>query len=281
MLSNRLNCYTLYFRLILALILGSFLICREAQAQCSTTITVPSGESTINIKLTLTEVRTFNTYCPDGFEYRVNLDYEVTFDGPPPTLWTLQGYLICDDGVERDENYFDLPEAGGSGSVLAAQSDWYTCSSSPPNPSPADLGCLNFRLEIDGPNIAEDDGEITEGVCQDPNACVEEIQVSELERLYIYRCDGPFTVPATFDDAEVFVVAGGGGGGHGSSAGGGGAGGTVYSASVPLTAGETYPVFVGKGGEGANTASEAGQNGMNSSFNGISAIGGGDRKSVV
>ncbi|GGF35013.1 hypothetical protein GCM10011339_24150 [Echinicola rosea] len=246
----------------------------ESQAQCSNTITIPSGSSEINIELELTEVITYNTYCPNGFEYRVRIDYNVSFTGPTPTLWTLQGYLICDDGTELDENYFDLPEGGGSGTVLAAQSDWYTCYSNPPHPSPADLGCFNFRLVIQGPEIDENYREITEGVCENPNSCVEVVQVSELERLYIYRCDGPFTAPAEFDDAEVLVVGGGGGGGHGESAGGGGAGGLIYQASVPLTPGETYPVYVGRGGEGA-AANQAGQNGMNSYFNNITAIGGG------
>ncbi|AWW30677.1 hypothetical protein DN752_11365 [Echinicola strongylocentroti] len=274
-LNDRLKCSIFYFNLLIALTGWLIFTTSEAVGQCSNTITVPSGESEINIELELTEVITYNTYCPGGFEYRVRIDYNVSFTGPTPTLWTLQGYLICDDGTERDENYFDLPEGGGSGSVLAAQSDWHTCYSSPPHPSPADLGCFNFRLVIQGPDIQAEDNEITEGVCEEPNSCVEEVQVSELERLYIYRCDGPFTVPAEFDDAEVLLVAGGGGGGYGGSAGGGGAGGMVYEPSVSLNQGETYPVYVGKGGEGATSSNEAGQNGMSSYFNNVTAIGGG------
>ena len=65
---------------------------------------------------------------------------------------------------------------------------------------------------------------------------------------------------------DILVIAGGGGGGH-SAGGGGGAGGLIFQTNVEITEG-TYNVFVGKGG-GPNT------NGGDSSFNSISATGGG------
>jgi hypothetical protein len=80
----------------------------------------------------------------------------------------------------------------------------------------------------------------------------------------------------------VFVVGGGGGGGYGC--GGGGAGGeVVYIDSYNITAGYGYNVIVGKGGLGATnrdisgvpTTDNAGGQGGSSSFNDITAIGGG------
>lgn len=84
---------------------------------------------------------------------------------------------------------------------------------------------------------------------------------------------------------SVLVVAGGGGGGM-DMGGGGGGGGVVYNASVPVSVG-TIPVYVGKGGFGAEAGSTAvnptgyqfkvsARQGANSSFGtSIVAIGGG------
>lgn len=77
---------------------------------------------------------------------------------------------------------------------------------------------------------------------------------------------------------KALVVAGGGGGGATSNSsykpGGGGAGGLVYSESVVITSGETV-VTVGPGGAGSPDVYGNGLSGGNSSFAGITAIGGG------
>jgi len=74
---------------------------------------------------------------------------------------------------------------------------------------------------------------------------------------------------------EVLVVAGGGGGGH-DVGGGGGAGGLIYSNFLPVVASK-YTVVVGAGGIGAGSgpAQVTGQNGSNSTFGALVAIGGG------
>lgn len=84
-------------------------------------------------------------------------------------------------------------------------------------------------------------------------------------------------VPAIQKAANARVVVVGGGGGGGSDMGGGGGGGAVVSnGAFPLTAG-SYTVTVGAGGAGgpAGTAQVRGQNGANSVFGTIRAIGGG------
>ena len=80
---------------------------------------------------------------------------------------------------------------------------------------------------------------------------------------------------------EVLVVAGGGGGGfgetniNGGGAGGGGGGGVVYSTSYSVTAGSNITVTVGNGGSSAANESTISNNGQNSVFGNITAIGGG------
>jgi hypothetical protein len=66
-------------------------------------------------------------------------------------------------------------------------------------------------------------------------------------------------------DVEVLVVAAGGGG-TGNRSGGGGAGGLLYNAAYAVTS-KIYPIVVGAGVIGAN--------GEDSSFDGLTAVGGG------
>lgn len=88
---------------------------------------------------------------------------------------------------------------------------------------------------------------------------------------------GTWTCPAGVTSVQALIVGGGGSGSgsRGASNGspGGGAGGVVYSSSVKVTPGVTYPVIVGQGGIGISATD--GYPGQNSSFAGIVAYGGG------
>ncbi len=92
----------------------------------------------------------------------------------------------------------------------------------------------------------------------------------------VFLSDGTFTALTSFN-AEVLVVAGGGGGGGPVHAGGGGAGGLVYDDSYSISPGEIEVVVGagGAGGEGWNITTSPGENGSNSIFDSIEAIGGG------
>ena len=72
---------------------------------------------------------------------------------------------------------------------------------------------------------------------------------------------------------EVLVVAGGGSGG-GSTAGGGGAGGLIYNSAYQLTNAAAITVTVGAGGAGVPQTT-VGNDGSNSVFGALTAIGGG------
>lgn len=70
-----------------------------------------------------------------------------------------------------------------------------------------------------------------------------------------------------------YLIVGGGGGGGGGVGGGGGAGG-VLSGNTALSSGTTYSIVVGTGGAGVSDYGP-GADGGNSTFNGLTAIGGG------
>lgn len=98
-------------------------------------------------------------------------------------------------------------------------------------------------------------------------------------KVHTYTSNGTFNVTScTNCTIEVLVVAGGGSGadgvfagaGVGSGSGGGGGGGVVYNNSYTITAGTNYNVTVGIGG-----LRISGENGLNSSFGTLHALGGG------
>ena len=78
---------------------------------------------------------------------------------------------------------------------------------------------------------------------------------------------------------EVLVVAGGGSGGSSVGAngggGGGGAGGVIYNSAYQLTNAAAVTVTVGAGGAGQSTNNSQGNDGSNSVFGSLTAIGGG------
>ena len=93
---------------------------------------------------------------------------------------------------------------------------------------------------------------------------------------HIFQDSGDFEVTNS-GDVEVLIVGGGGSGSDGQGGGGGG-GGVVHGSSVPVSDGSTIPIVVGAGGgpngPGGNY-NRPGYKGQSSSFDGVTAIGGG------
>jgi hypothetical protein len=100
-------------------------------------------------------------------------------------------------------------------------------------------------------------------------------------RVHRFNSSGTFAITSTADtsllEVEYLIVAGGGGGG--ADMGGGGGGGGLLTGLTVLTQG-SYSVEVGAGGAGAPAATGGhptvrGTNGGNSTFNGLTSVGGG------
>jgi len=97
-------------------------------------------------------------------------------------------------------------------------------------------------------------------------------------KYHVFNSTGNFTVSqvGTDNTVEYLVIAGGGAGGYhsGASAGGGGAGGYLTGSGLAI-ASQNYVVTVGSGGPGPTALYAAGNDGGNSVFSSITAIGGG------
>lgn len=96
--------------------------------------------------------------------------------------------------------------------------------------------------------------------------------------IHTFTSSGTFTVLSGSGTVECLIVAGGGGAGGGNSGchggGGGGAGGIVYRAAESVLVG-SYAVTVGGGGAPSGGDGQYGANGGNSTFLGLTALGGG------
>lgn len=118
------------------------------------------------------------------------------------------------------------------------------------------------------------------GTCRQTVDDATGVQVSEITESNVRYCVMQFTkvgtttwtVPSDVTAVDYLVVAGGGGG---APSGGGGAGGLLESTAASITAGSTQTITVGDGGSGAAGLNNPPTNGENSSFLGVTAIGGG------
>jgi len=90
--------------------------------------------------------------CQHGYEYNIELTYDVEFIGNniPNSLWTLQGFLFCDE----NKLSFDLPNSGGAGVVETTT--MYRETSDCNTISFEELGCSNLFVVIEGLGIEED-----------------------------------------------------------------------------------------------------------------------------
>lgn len=93
------------------------------------------------------------------------------------------------------------------------------------------------------------------------------------ETIHKFTTVGSATFACTNGGDVKYLIVGGGGGG-GAFSGGGGAGG-LLNGVISVAAGVNYTVVVGAGGIGENSPNGGGTNGSSSSFNGLTAYGGG------
>ena len=114
--------------------------------------------------------------------------------------------------------------------------------------------------------------------CTSAQATGGSITYDGLYVIHTFTSNGTFNVTGAIN-ATVLVVAGGGSGGvdynYHRSAGGGGAGGLIYNTSYNATGNITVVVGIGGASVAYSNSPVAGNNGQNSSFGTLTAIGGG------
>ena len=92
-----------------------------------------------------------------------------------------------------------------------------------------------------------------------------------------FSSNGTFNVTGELTNLSVLMVAGGAGGGSGGGAGGGGggAGGLIYKNANYTLSNGNYNIVVGEGGTGTDIYSTKAENGGDSTFDSLTAVGGG------
>lgn len=134
-------------RFIIAAVIFLFSF-QNALAQGQTSVHSING---YDVKITISNM-VLNKYpypwnANGGCTYTITLNYKIQFVGNnvPASMWTLQGYVRC-----NQSSYFDLPNEGGSGTVTSATASYNG------NPSALTLSslCKTFDLEIMGPGIS-------------------------------------------------------------------------------------------------------------------------------
>lgn len=123
------------------------LMAQAVTAQCVITRTSNNGQWSITVELTPVAVNA-PTNCPWGYNYTVDLEYNITFSGNPPnSMNTLQGTLGCGNNSQ----FFNLPNSGGSGIVTTANNWWSqtNCDTA----TPESLGCNSISVQMQGPGM--------------------------------------------------------------------------------------------------------------------------------
>lgn len=111
-------------------------------AQCVITRTSNNGQWSVTVEITPIAVNAPNN-CPWGYNYTVDLAYNVTFSGNPPnSMNTLQGTIGCGNSTQ----FFNLPNSGGSGVVTTANA--WTSQTNCSTITPELLGCNTINLQM-------------------------------------------------------------------------------------------------------------------------------------
>jgi hypothetical protein len=89
--------------------------------------------------------------CTWGYNYDVRMDYSIQFTGSniPASLYTLQGNINCG----TSSMFFDLPNAGGTGTVDSQGNAWRGVSDCA-TATPTSLSCMNAGVQIEGPGLS-------------------------------------------------------------------------------------------------------------------------------
>ncbi len=113
---------------------------------------VSTNGYTVNVNVQPVAIVTNGTTnCQWGYEYKVKLNYTITFSGTnrPSSLYDLQGTI----GDGSKAIYFDLPETQGTGTTISSQD--YRNQSDCGNATVASFGFNRISIKVKGPGIDE------------------------------------------------------------------------------------------------------------------------------
>ena len=197
--------------------------------------------------------------------------------------------LRDNDGGWADLEVFDVTsDIGGGAGTVSISGDTLTIEPT------ADLdNSIEYAIRIDATAIDDTSGNSFAGVANDTTlsfttvAASAGLVVNEGSSTASFSSSGGYRI-ATLTNGQTLVVSGegkpagllmvaGGGGGGGRKGGGGGAGEVISraDAACPTLTVTTHTATVGTGGSGGNNSS-AGSNGGDTTFAGLTAIGGGE-----
>lgn len=130
-----------YFLMIIAL-----LWCyKSSSGQCSV---ISTDGYTVEISVTPQAI-VAPTTCPFGYNYNVEMAYEIKFTGSAPaTLYTMQGFLTCNQG----DLFFNLPNNASSGTFVTTVNPFNNTSDCA-TATVTSLGCQEVNIDIEGPGI--------------------------------------------------------------------------------------------------------------------------------
>lgn len=131
----------------------------ETQAQC--VVNASNNDYTVAVEITSLTLLAPSD-CQYGYNYNLEVGYEITYSGSniPGSMWNLQGEISCGSQVLG----FQLPTSTGSGSgikvvsgVATTWSNAWRGASDCASATTESLGCGQFTLKIQGPDIPSQD----------------------------------------------------------------------------------------------------------------------------
>ena len=206
---------------------------------------------------------------------QLNVSGTLTINANSGDKFNINVWSLLSDGSNGELANFKPTESLYTWPIITAASisgfdaDAFQINTNPINGT----GGLNSPYKVDGFTIISDGTTIS--LQYDPPAAQTIDGTNDGTEASNYTTEnttGSLTLDLGFF-ADYLIVGGGGGGGD-NLAGGGGAGGFLQGTGVQIT-NQIYPVVVGAGGAGAIAGSSPSASGANSSWNNITALGGG------
>jgi hypothetical protein len=133
------------------LLIVVFLCLSRTQSFSQIRVTSTTGYA-VNIVVTPVAIVPLSSSCQYGYNYNVKLNYAISMTGSniPASLYTLQGTLGCSSSASH---FFDLPNSGGSGSVVSSSRQW-TAMQDCNTATVASKNCNTVNIQIEGPGIS-------------------------------------------------------------------------------------------------------------------------------